>query len=230
MRGAMRLVSSIINTVDRIYTSFRLRHKSVKIMEGTTVRRSIFEGRNVVWSNVCFARSSLGLGSYVGEGSFFIDARIGRFCSIAPNVRMILGRHPTRDFVSTHPAFFSPAGQAGFTFVTQSLFKENKFVDEQARLRLRIGNDVWIGNGAVILEGCSIGDGAIVAANSLVTTDVAPFSIVAGVPAAHVRYRFDATEIDYLLQLQWWDKDISWIEKNVEFFTDVKELMEHCKL
>jgi hypothetical protein len=138
---------------------------------------------------------------------------------------MIFGYHPTRDFVSTHPAFFSSVGQAGFTFVSKSVFKEHRFVDEKRGIRLIIGNDVWIGAGAVILEGCSIGNGAIVGAHCVVTRDVEPYSIVSGNPGQHVRYRFDEDERTFLQEVKWWTRDWAWIAENSRHFCDIKNLM-----
>ena len=72
-----------------------------------------------------------------------------------------------------------------------------------------IGNDVWIGNGACIMGGIKIGDGAIVATNAVVTKDVPPYAIVGGVPAKVIRYRFDETTIKELLDLKWWEYDMA---------------------
>ena len=74
-----------------------------------------------------------------------------------------------------------------------------------------IGNDVWIGYEAVILSGVTIGDGAIIGARAVVTKDVAPYSIVGGVPAKEIRKRYDPQTIERLIQLKWWD----WPEENI---------------
>jgi virginiamycin A acetyltransferase len=71
--------------------------------------------------------------------------------------------------------------------------------------RITIGNDVWIGARAVILDGITIGDGAIVGACAVVTKDVPPYAVVAGVPARVIRYRFSEKKIRTLLELQWWE-------------------------
>ena len=78
-----------------------------------------------------------------------------------------------------------------------------------------IGNDVWIGYEAVILSGVTIGDGAIVAARSVVTRDVPPYTIVGGVPARPIRRRFDQETIDALLELRWWDWPLEKLSKSL---------------
>ena len=89
-----------------------------------------------------------------------------------------------------------------------------------------IQNDVWIGAGALLMDGVTIGNGAIVAARSVVTKDVPPYAIVGGTPAKLIRYRFDEDEIEFLEELQWWNKDLSWIEKHVGLFHDVQKFMK----
>jgi acetyltransferase-like isoleucine patch superfamily enzyme len=207
------------------YMNIRLHPRGVTVMNCANVMGSILEGHNIIHPHVTLRNCRLGLGSFVGAHSSFVDAEIGRFCSIASNVQMILGRHPTRDFVSTHPAFFSIAGQGGFTFVSKTVFAEDKFVDEERGIRVSIGNDVWIGIGAVILEGCSIGNGAIIGAHCLVTRDVEPYSIVSGVPGSHVRYRFDEDERAFLQEVKWWSKDWAWIAQNSSHFHSIKHFM-----
>lgn len=222
----MSLIRLMLKWAYSHYMNVKLRSRNVTVMSCANVRDSNLEGWNMIWPHVYLRNCSIGLGSYVGEHSSFIDAKIGRFCSIAPNVKMVLGRHPTRDFVSTHPAFFSSAGQAGFTFVSKNLFPESKYVDEKNGIRVIIGNDVWIGTGVVILEGCTIGDGSIVGANSLVSSDVKPYSIVSGIPAQHVRYRFDEDERAFLIKYKWWNNDWNWLEKHGSSFSSLKQFMD----
>ena len=83
----------------------------------------------------------------------------------------------------------------------------------------KIGNDVWIGYGATIMPGVTIGDGAIIATKSVVTKDVAPYAIVGGNPAKEIRKRFSEDEIKALLEIQWWDWPIEKITENVQLLT-----------
>ena len=118
---------------------------------------------------------------------------IGKFTSIAERVEIFLGGHHRSDWVTTYPF---PA------FV-----EECKHIDGYAFSRgdVEIGSDVWLCTNVQILSGVRIGHGAVVAAGSVVTRDVEPYSVVAGNPARHVRWRFDTTVCQRLLSVAWWD-------------------------
>ena len=88
-----------------------------------------------------------------------------------------------------------------------------------------IGNDVWIGNNVIIKYGVKIGDGAILGAGAVVTKDVEPYSIVGGVPAKVIKYRFSPDEIKFLLAFKWWDKDLNWLKENKHKFQNIGEFM-----
>lgn len=113
----------------------------------------------------------------------------------------------------------------GFTYVVSDKFIEYKFVDDKHLLV--IGNDVWIGSYARIMEGVTIGDGTIIAAGALVTKDVPPYAIVGGVPAKVIGYRFDEKTIEKLLELKWWDKGEDWIKAHADEFDDVNKLLKN---
>ncbi len=86
---------------------------------------------------------------------------------------------------------------------------------------IEIGNDVWIGDGAIILSGVKVGDGAIIGAGSVVTQNVEPFSIVAGVPARHIKYRFPENVREILLKLRWWELEPDDLKKIKSLFEDI---------
>ena len=185
-----------------------------------------FEGGNSISGSTTFIDSSLGAYSYCASNSFIRRTKIGRFCSIGKNVRIIDVTHPTGT-VSTHPVFYSPDNVTRKTFVTQVGFDEQLRCKADPNFAVIIGNDVWVCDGAQILGGNTIGDGAIIAAGAVVTKDVPAFSVVAGVPAKVIRYRFPEEDIEYLTALQWWNKDSSWFRDNACFFSDIEMLKKN---
>lgn len=119
--------------------------------------------------------------------------KIGKFCSIAADVLFLLGGEHRKDFISTYP--FN-ALMESFNHIEGHPASKGDII---------VGNDVWIAHGAKILSGVTIGDGAIIAANSLVTKDIPPYAIAMGSPAKVVKYRFDEDTIEKLLKIRWWD-------------------------
>ena len=128
-------------------------------------------------------------------------SRIGKFCSISHDVKIGVGSHPT-DWVSTSPVFYS----RGRGFVRSDLYDD--IAEDGPTV---IGNDVLIGASAIILSGVTIGDGAVIGAGAVVTSDVEPYSIVAGMPARLIKYRFDPETRRNLADSRWWDFDVRWL-------------------
>ncbi len=184
--------------------------------------RTAIEGRCRLLRGASVQGARIGFGSYVGIEAVLDGARVGRFCSIGPYVRIVQGRHPTKLIVSTHPAFYSTRGQAGFTYAREQIFEEIAYADAASLATVVIGDDVWIGHGAALVAGVTIGDGAIVGANSLVTKDVAPFTINAGAPSKAVSARFADDEIALLREVRWWDRPEEWLRANAHLFADIE--------
>ena len=171
---------------------------------------------NTIYAEAILDNSKLGDFSYVAPKSRLSSVEIGRFCSIGSEVIIGLGKHPSKGFVSTHPIFYSPVGQAQITFTEVPLFNESS--------PIKIGHDVWVGTRALILDGVVIGNGAIVAAGAVVTKDVPAYAVVGGVPAKVLRYRFSPEQIAFLQELEWWNKDIDWLRNNHDKFVNILNL------
>lgn len=154
------------------------------------------------WTRVG-ARTSLsevwmGAYSYIVNDASATYTTIGAFCSIARDARLNPGNHPTWK-----------AAQHHFSYRARSydLAEEDDqdFFEWRRSHTVTLGHDVWIGHGATVLAGVSIGTGAVVGAGAVVSKDVAPFTIVGGVPAKPIRERFPKAVQDGLLKLSWWD-------------------------
>lgn len=116
----------------------------------------------------------------------------GRFCSFAVGIKIVPISHHT-DLVTTYP----------FGSMHPDVFKAPEYFG--TKRNVTIGNDVWIGFHATIMGGVTIGDGAIIAANSHVVKDVPPYAIYGGNPARLIRMRFDERQVEALLRIRWWD-------------------------
>lgn len=175
-----------------------------------------FANNNVIGEKTILANVEIGDYSYVSGGCHLQNVVVGKFCSIAPDCKIGLGIHPT-SMVSTHPAFYTIAKDWGINRLKKTFFIEFK--------QVVIENDVWLGYGAIIKDGIRIGDGAIVAAGSVVTKDVPPYAIVGGCPAKIIRYRFNQEIIEKLERIKWWNWNIESIRKFSFDFTNVEEFI-----
>ncbi len=145
--------------------------------------------------------------------------KIGKFCSIGSDVKIILGSEHRTDWVTTYPF--------------NAIFNKHRHIQGHPYTKgdIVIGNDVWIATNVTILSGVTIGNGAVIGANSLVTKNVAAYSMVAGVPAKHIKYRFAADIIEQLEQIKWWDLPIAEIEEHVVLLqsTDITGFIEKIR-
>lgn len=196
-------------------------HKSCSFAYSSELGICEFEGANGISAYSKF-KGKMGYGSYMSENCA-IYGNIGRFCSIAQNVRCSTGKHPIgRPFVSCHPMFYSTRCQNGTTFADKNYF------DEEAK-PVVIGNDCWIGMNVLLRDGVNIGDGAVVYAGAVVTKDVPPYAIVAGVPAKVVKYRYDENTIEFLLRDRWFDKQVDWMKNHWMLLNDIDAYIKHIE-
>jgi len=137
---------------------------------------------------------------------------IGKFCAIATNVKFIMnGANHKLDSISTYPFPIFGNGWEG---------EMEKLMNLPSRGDILIGNDVWIGYEALIMPGVNIGDGAIIAARSVVVSDIPPYTVAGGNPAKVIKQRFSDTEISQLLTTKWWDWEIDKITRNIDKIMD----------
>ncbi|WP_317619616.1 CatB-related O-acetyltransferase [Ancylothrix sp. D3o] len=145
---------------------------------------------------------------------------IGKFCAIATNVKFIMnGANHKLDGISTYP--FPIFGQGWETAM-------DKLIALPSRGDTVIGNDVWIGYESVIMPGVCIGDGAIIAAKSVVVSDVPAYTVFGGNPARKIKQRFSDSQIETLLKIRWWDWEIEKITRNIPIIMegDIQALMK----
>ena len=181
---------------------------------------STFEGCNKIYPNTSFV-GSMGFGSYIGPNCQ-IKAHIGRFTSIAPFVRVNEGSHPYKEpYVTTCPMFFSTRGQSGESFATRMTY------DEALDYPL-IGSDVWVCENVFISGGIKIGDGAVVLPGAVVSDDIPAYAIAGGVPAKVISYRYDEDTRDFLLKEKWWKREVEWLKKHWEIFSDIDTFKKVC--
>lgn len=162
-----------------------------------SVRASTFGRFCEVGARTKVAESSFGDYAYVVNDSDIIYTTVGKFCSIAAHTRINPGNHPLDRVALSHFTYRSSSYGLGQD--------DAGFFDWRRSFRCVMGNDVWIGHGAVVLPGVTLGNGAAVGAGAIVTKDVPPFAIVVGNPGRILRYRFAPEIIAALERIAWWD-------------------------
>ncbi len=215
----MRLVDLLPDAVRSYLRWFQLRRAfpQARLAQTAVVSRSCQLGQCVaIYPGAEVINSTIGRYSYVGHFAKAIHCTIGSFCSIAPTAIIGGYRHPTDTWVSTSPAFYSTRQQSGATFASRNEFDEV--------VETHIGPDVWIGYGAIILPGVTVGTGAIIGSGAVVTHNVAAYTIVAGVPARPLRQRFEPAQIQWLLASKWWEQSDAWLREHQPLFEDIQRM------
>ena len=136
--------------------------------------------------------------NYFGERAMVGNAVIGNYCSIAPDVKIGQSQHSLK-YITTYNNISKH--NIGFKLTT---------------IPAVIHNDVWIGANAVIMQGITIGNGAVIGANAVVTKDVPDYGIVVGVPAKFIKYRFSQEQINIINDSKWWNYDLDDARKIVK--------------
>ena len=210
--------------------------ENISIGFGKKIYPYIFE-EHIQFRHGSFDVLNIGSYTYMGGGNTILRKinNIGRFCAIASNVQAGHFEHPT-DYLSINHMLHGKWNQVWES--TNDFYKRNnkmisKSIDnfyndfKPDEYSINIGNDVWIGEGAFISRNINIGDGAIIAAHAVVTKDVPPYSIVGGVPAKIIKYRFEEKIINKLLELKWWDYGLNGLD-NVDF-TNIEQAVEQIE-
>ncbi len=195
---------NILPNPDRIFPMAKI--KTVTNIKPTIKNKNIIVGDFSYFADTNFEK-------HVTHHYDFISDKliIGKFCQIAAGVNFVMnGANHQMNAVTTFPFYIFEGWQQAVPALNKLPLKGDTIV----------GNDVWIGQNATILPGVHIGDGAIIGMNSVVASDVAPYTIVAGNPAKTIRKRFDNQMIKLLLKLKWWDKSIKEINNLIHILTD----------
>lgn len=205
-----------------LFMRYKLRKSNKTLLVGymSVVIKCTFSKENHIFPFAHLFNVKMGDFSYVGGYSYLKNATIGKFTSIASEVKIGLGMHPV-DLVSTHPLFYAPKKEWSIAPSIDVPFEEYKEV--------LIGNDVWIGTRVIIMDGLKIGNGAIIAAGSVVTKDVPDFAIVGGVPAKILKYRFAPDVIVKVSKSEWWNWDDNEKSKYLSKFLSIKDFIDHLK-
>jgi hypothetical protein len=201
------VILSIIKKKIRYYHKLReWKQSGIMIAPYVDCNNVEFEEKVNVAHHAELADCKIGKRTSVGRYTKIRNAEIGRYCSISWDVSIGAMGHPM-DAVSTH----------AFTFRKKfGLCDKDYYMRHE---KVIIGNDVWIGCNVVIMPGIKIEDGAVIGSGGIVTKNVKPYEIVAGIPAKHIRFRFTDEIICRLLQLKWWEWDDKLIKENISLFS-----------
>ena len=188
----------------------------LKKARGSAIRNCEIHSSAKINSGSALLNVKINRYSYCGYDCTLLNSHIGQFCSIAGRVNVGGMRHPI-EYVSTSPTFLSHRDSL------KKKFANHHYMPIEV---VKIENDVWIGEGAFIKAGVSIGNGAVIGMGSVVTSDVSDYAIVAGNPAKLIRMRFEPHIIEGLLQLKWWDFSDEKLAELGAYFNDPTQLLK----
>jgi acetyltransferase-like isoleucine patch superfamily enzyme len=188
--------------------------------------RNTFLGERSNISTNRLLNCNVGRYSYIGKTITLSNLKVGSFSSIAQDFVILSGRHPL-DYVSTSPCFYSGNNALGSHFIKNENFQEFKLNSEG--YACTVGSDVWIGFGVRVMDGVTIGNGSVIAAGALLTKDIPPYEIWAGIPAKKISTRFEKEQVERLILIEWWNKPTSWLHDKAHLFHDINKFIEKAK-
>jgi acetyltransferase-like isoleucine patch superfamily enzyme len=201
----MTLIDQFIDFFENTTTEPAFLFGIMKLNPGARIIQSTIRGPLYLNRNTQLGPDVVA-GKYVGmnESCFIARATIGAFCAIGARTAINPFNHPT-DWLSTNEFQYHPKS---FDWVDE--YNDFKRLERTPDMfaQVTVGNDVWTGHNVNVMPGVSVGDGAVIAAGSVVTKDVPPYAIVAGVPATVKRLRFSEKVVERLLRAKWWDLEL----------------------
>lgn len=202
----MKFPDIAIDLYENTSGAFAFPHAVIKIGAGSRIIKSVVRGPLYMNKNSQIGPDVV-VGKYFGmnESCYIARANAGAFCAIGARTSINPFNHPT-DWLSTNEFQYHPNS---FDWVDEYNQFERLARTHDMFAHVNFGNDVWTGHNCNVMAGVNVGDGAVIAAGSVVTKDVPPYAIVGGVPAKVIRYRFPEKTIERLLRLKWWDLELS---------------------
>ncbi|GHT65452.1 O-acetyltransferase [Bacteroidia bacterium] len=207
----------LLTIIRHILLTKKYKGKKIIIGLNTAIVNTMLEEHVFIGSNSSIINAHIGKHSYVSSSVRISNVNIGSFTSIGSDVIINIGSHPTY-MVSTHPAFYA-------NNKIYETFSDKLYVQEYYKITIQ--NDVWIGSHATIIGNVTIGNGAIIAFGAVVTKDVPPYSIVGGVPAKIIKYRFEVVIIKKLEEIRWWEFSDDFLKQKFMLFHNVNDFIEY---
>lgn len=211
--------NSEIDETARTYSNVKIVDSYVgafaTVGDNSNLLKSKLDRHTAVNRNCILDRSEMGFGSYINQNTTLKNTIVGKFCCISWNVCLYGGSSHN----STSPSMYT-------SYHWKSIFGNTEDSNKTEKRKTIIGNDVWIGNGAIVINAVNVGDGAVIGAGAVVTKDIPPYSVVAGVPAKILYKRFSEETIERLLKIKWWNWPEHIISSN-ERLLRIEALDEH---